>query len=86
MSWESSDKDVASNWSSEWESVGLGEYLVSDCHADSVVDDGDLNIGPDVVAQDSAWEIGPAAVGLSVNKQGGFKLRVIKLDEEGVSG
>lgn len=86
MSWKSSNKDVASDWSSEWESVGLGEHLVSDCHADSIVDNGDLNIGPDVVAQNSGWEIGPAAVSLSINKQGGFKLRVIELNEEGIGG
>lgn len=86
MGWKSSDKDVSSDWSSKWKSVGLGEYLVSDCHADSVVEDGYFNIGPDIVAQNSGWEIGPAAVSLSINKQSGFKLRVIKLNEEGISG
>lgn len=86
MGWKSSDKDVSSDWSSEWKSVGLGEYLVSDCHADSVVEDGYLNIGPDIVAQNSGWEIGPAAVSLSVNKQSGLKLRIIELNEEGISG
>jgi hypothetical protein len=54
--------------------VSLGENLISDCHAHSVVEDGDLNIGPNVIAQNCSWEISPAAVGFSVNKQSGFKL------------
>ena len=48
----------------------LGEALIPYCHGHFVVDNLDLHVYPDVIAQYIRVEIGPAAVRLAVHKQG----------------
>ncbi len=85
LTWVASHKEVASDRAPEREAVRLGKGLVPDSHGDSVVDNIDLHVRPDVVAEHWLVEVSPAAVGLAVHEQRGLQLRIVELDEEGVA-